>query len=276
MIGIVTDSNAQLPESLIERYDLHVVPLRVSIDGVDYEEGVDLDADQFYARFQGGASPNIATSQPSPGRFLATYRELAARGVTEILSIHIGAEYSGTLNAASAAAARSPVPVHLVDTKVASFGIAFAVWEAAEALRNGRDAAGAIAAALAVIPRIGNVFVVGALELGRAGGRIMVEEIEAAGPTPVLSLRAGAVEVVTRVFSVADAALAMAEFVLAAGGGLRVASGIADAAARPLSDALEAQLGTHPSVAEFLHYRIGPSVGAHTGPGTAGVFFVAS
>ena len=91
MIGLVTDSNSQLTDELEARYAVEVVPLIVMIDGVDYREGVDVDADAFYARFDGGASPQIATSQPPPGEFAVAYRRLAERGCTEIVSIMQGA-----------------------------------------------------------------------------------------------------------------------------------------------------------------------------------------
>jgi len=62
-IGLVTDSNAQLPPELVERYGVEVVPLTVTIDGVDHLEGVDLDADGFYDRFA-THTPVVSTSQP--------------------------------------------------------------------------------------------------------------------------------------------------------------------------------------------------------------------
>ncbi len=43
MIGFVVDSNSQLPTELAERFSIDVVPLTVTIDGVDYLEGVDLE-----------------------------------------------------------------------------------------------------------------------------------------------------------------------------------------------------------------------------------------
>ena len=49
--------------------------------------------------------------------------------------------------------------------------------------------------------------------------------------------------------------------------------GIADRDAEPLSTALEDRLRGEPGVRDLVRYRIGPSVGAHTGPGTAGCFF---
>ena len=272
MIGLVTDSNAQLPPELLERYGVEVVPLTVMLDGVDHLEGVDLDADAFYAAFAEGTSPQVATSQPSPGLFAAAYRRLAEAGAQEILSIHIGSSVSGTLNSARLAATDSPVPVRVVDTGTASFGVGCCVWEAAEALRAGATGEEAAAVAEALAPRIGNVFVVGALDLVRAGGRLAAGTPAGEG-IPVLSLVEGAVQVVGTAADVDEATAVMSDRVRSAGEGLRVAVGIADAAAAPLWQALEAALVGAPEVREVVRYRVGPSVGAHTGPGTAGAFF---
>ena len=65
--GIVTDSNSQITADLVERFDVEVVPLTVTIDGADHLEGVDLDADGFYGHFSNGHAPEVSTSQPAPG-----------------------------------------------------------------------------------------------------------------------------------------------------------------------------------------------------------------
>ena len=110
MIGICTDSNAQLPPALAERFGIEVVPLTVTVDDIDYLEGIDIDADAFYARYLDGACPTVTISHPSPGQFAVAYEDLAARGCTEILSIHAGSGASGTINAARLAAHRCPRP----------------------------------------------------------------------------------------------------------------------------------------------------------------------
>jgi fatty acid-binding protein DegV len=48
---------------------------------------------------------------------------------------------------------------------------------------------------------------------------------------------------------------------------------VADAGTLPTVEALEALLGGAPEVRELIRYRVGPSVGAHTGPGAAGAMF---
>jgi DegV family protein with EDD domain len=273
MIRVVTDSNSQLPDELADRFGIAVVPLTVTVDGTPYLEGVELDADAFYDRFAGGATPAVSTSQPSPGLFAETYARLAGEGATEILSVHIGAALSGTLNCARVAAADSPVPVRLVDTGTASFGIACCAWEAAEAVAAGAGVEDAAAVAERLAATIGNVFVVKALDLVRAGGRLA--EGAGADGIPVLTLADGQVEVVGSARDVDEAADVMAGRVLAAGDRLKVAVGIADAGAAPFWHALEQRLAGAPQVREVIRYRVGPSVGAHTGPGTAGAFFFA-
>jgi DegV family protein with EDD domain len=271
-VGIVTDSNSQIPPELIERYGIEVVPLTVTIDGVDYAEGEDLDADRFYELLD-QATSTVSTSQPSPGRIAEAYERLAVRGAMEILSIHLGSAMSGTLNSARVATGASPVPVRLVDTGTASFGVACCVWEAADALAAGAGIDEAASVAARVAARVGNVFVVKALDLARAGGRLAVGVEQDVSAIPVLSLVDGEIRAVGQAHDVAEAAVVMADYITMAGEALKVAVGIADRQAAPLWTALEEQLARAPQVREVVRYRVGPSVGAHTGPGTAGAFF---
>jgi DegV family protein with EDD domain len=271
VIGLVTDSNAQLPADLAERYGVEIVPLTVTVDGVEYLEGVDLDADAFYDRFLTGR-PAVSTAQPSPGRFAAAYEAAAERGATEILSVHIGSSVSGTVNSARLAAQVSPVPVRIVDTGTASFAVSLCTWAAGAAIAAGADLEAAAAAAEQAAAEVGNVFVVGALDVARAGGRL-AGDVGPATTIPVLTLAGGVMQPVARCADLDEAADAMAAFVRAAGSSLRVGVGLSDATTLPLVLALEDRLRDAPEVAELVRYRIGPSVGAHTGPGTVGTMF---
>lgn len=274
MIGICTDSNSQLPAALAQRYGIEVVPLTVTIDDIDYLEGIDLDADGFYEKYANGVCPSVGTSQPSPGQFAVAYEDLAARGCTEILSIHVTSAVSGTINAARLAAHSVPMPVRLVDSGTASFGVSCCVWAAAEAIAAGDNMDGAALIAEQLAPTIGNVFVVGAINHLHSGGRArgMGNGFDGVVEMPVLSLRDGNVEVVQRVATVLDAVNAMATYSLAWGDRLRLAIGHSDAATAPLADALEEALGEAAGILDIVRYRIGPSIGVHTGPGTVGCF----
>jgi hypothetical protein len=80
---------------------------------------------------------------------------LAGAGATEIVSVHVGSAYSGTVNAAQVGARLAPVPVHIVDSESASFALGCCVWAAADATTS--------------------VFTVGEIERARAGKRIQVD-----------------------------------------------------------------------------------------------------
>ncbi len=290
MIGLCTDSGSQLPPELVERYGIEVVPLTVTVDGQSYLEGVDLDADGFYARYADGRAPHVSTAAPAPGRFVEAYQRLAAAGASQIVSVHITAAISATLQSARLASQRSPVPVHLVDSGTASFAVGCCVWEAAEAVANGATAEQAAGVAAAVGATTVNVFIVGAIEIVRAGGRLAAGPAPAgsgplggsgdlAGPAgsrhpdgaiPVLSMVEGAIRPVGTAVTTDQAADAMVAVVLAAGDGLRVGLSIADARAAPMWEALERRFQASPQVLDLVRYRVGPSMGAHTGPGTAG------
>jgi fatty acid kinase fatty acid binding subunit len=270
MIGLVTDSNAQLPADLRERYQIGVVPLTVVVDDQPYLEGVDITAAEFYDRLAAGAS--VSTAAPSPGAVLAAYEQSVAAGATEILSIHIGSNTSATINAVKVAAGSSPVPVEIIDTGTASFAVACCVWAAGEVLAAGGDLAHAAAVARRVAGAVGNVFIVGALDLARRGGRLAADAAEGEG-LPVLALAEGQMQSVGRVHDVESAVEAMTDYLVETAAGAPQRVGVGDALTPELAAEYAARLADRPEVAELVRYEIGPSVGAHTGVGTVGACF---
>jgi DegV family protein with EDD domain len=278
-VGLCTDSSSQIPQDLVERFGVEVVPITVTIDDEEYLEGVDLDADAFFALFADGRCPTVTTSQPSPGQFALAYEALADRGCTEILSIHVAASISGTLNSGRLAAHRLGLPVRLVDSGSASFGIACCVWAAGEALSVGASLDEAAILAETLAPDVGNIFISGALDQVRRGGlagETVLDHSHDGEGVPVLTLRDGRVEVVERVATVVDAVNSMAAAAIRWGSRLNVAVGVGDRCADPIADALAAAVGETSNVEEVIRYRLGPSVGAHTGPGTVGCFMFPS
>ena len=268
--ALVTDSNAQLTEALRSRYEIAVVPLTVVIDGTPYHEGVDLSADDFWARVQAGA--DVSTAAPSPGEVLAVYEEQVAKGAGSIVSVHVGSSTSGVLNAVQLAARASPVPVEVVDTGTASFGVSACAWAAGEILAVGGDPAAAGRAARQVAAEVRNVFIVGALDFARRGGRLSGEAAATQG-LPVLALEEGRMRPVASVADLDSAIEAMASYIAeqTAGRPTRVAVGHAllPAGARALAGLVSAVDG----VSEVVDYEVGPSVGVHTGAGTLGAIF---
>jgi fatty acid-binding protein DegV len=85
-------------------------------------------------------------------------------------------------------------------------------------------------------------------------------------------MRDGKVEVVARAGTVLEVVNTMATYAIASGDRLRVAVGHSDWETAPIADAMEAAIGEAANVIDVVRYRVGPSIGAHTGPGTVGCF----
>ncbi len=266
MIGLCTDSNSQLPPALAERFGIQVVPLTVIADEREYLEGIDLDADGFYGLYTPEHRPDVTFGVPSPGQFAVAYDELAERGCTQILSVHTSAAVEGTLNAARLAAKTAPIPVRLIDPGIARVGVSCCVWAMADALADGASVDEAAAIAESLAPTIRNVYIVGGLKV--------VDDVVLDGNgISILSLKGQAPDRIGRVHSAAEAVRFMLDYVAARGGRVNVAIGAAHRDCLPIADALGATVTAAADVVEAVRFRIGPSVGAETGPGTVGCVF---
>jgi DegV family protein with EDD domain len=272
VIGLISDSNAQLPPLLRDRFSVGVVPLTIVIDGTAYLEGIDLNPTEFLDRMRSGAV--VSTAAPSPGQFVQAYCDMAASGAERVLSIHVGGELSSTLEAARVGAVSSPVPVELVDTGTASFAAGCCVWAAGEALRGGADIEEAATEARRAAARIGNVFIVSSLDPARRGGRLVAGAD--AEQIPVIALEGTQMQVVGEVGHQRAALDVMSGYLddwVRGGDHLRVGVGDADNAG--LAELLAAELAERSSVVEVVRYNVGPSVAVHTGPGTVGAVWTA-
>ena len=127
-VALVTDSTSGLARSA--GHAVTVVPLHVIFGEHDYTEGVDITALEVAERLR--KEPRVSTSRPSPRAFLQVYERLAGQGATEILSVHLSAQLSGTCEAAILAARDAPVPVRVVDSGLVGGGLGLAVRAAAQ------------------------------------------------------------------------------------------------------------------------------------------------
>ncbi|MFB0927926.1 MAG: DegV family protein [Acidimicrobiales bacterium] len=269
--ALVTDSNSQLPESLRVRYGIRVVPIPIMVNGINYREGVDLDADGFYDLFAHG-TPEVTTSQPSPGAFVEIYEACIDAGHDQIISVHVGESLSGTLNSARIAAGMVDADIRLVDSRTLSFGVSCCVWRAAQVLEEGGSVDKAIAEAEGLADNLYSVTALGAAELLKASGR-MDFNASATGIDVFRGGPDGSFVSVGASTDVTEITRLLAETMHLDGAPIRVALGIADESAMQYYEGLEAQLVDRSDVVEIVRYRIGPSVGAFTGLGTAGGFW---
>ncbi|MFW6256551.1 MAG: DegV family protein [Bacillota bacterium] len=169
-IGLVTDSTCDLSSEIITQYNIEIVPLNVHIEDEVFTDGLDIDTDEFYRR-QKEAREIPSTSQPSVGKFMEKYRDLAEK-YDRIISIHLSGELSGTLDSARLAALQLESDVDLFDSRGASLGLGLQVVLAARMIEKGSSVSEIMATLKKAREKTSIYFTVGELTYLQAGGRI--------------------------------------------------------------------------------------------------------
>ena len=136
MIKIVTDSTVQLSNEEQRRYNVHIIPINIIIDGKSYLDSIDLTREKFMEIIKNNKKLPT-TSQPSIGQFVDLYDRLGEDG-SEIFSIHIARSLSGTYNAAVQAAKLSKSNVSVFDSHFVDRPMAHQVMLASKLAENGK------------------------------------------------------------------------------------------------------------------------------------------
>lgn len=129
---IFADSASDLSKAYYEERDVHLFPLRVEINGENYDDVVGIDPIEIYNNIRKGVYPK--TSQVSPEAFIDAFTELAKSG-EQGLYIAFSSGLSGTYS--TAVMMREQVKedypdlqLEIIDTKCASLGEGLVVEEA--------------------------------------------------------------------------------------------------------------------------------------------------
>lgn len=141
MFNIYTDTSANLPDEMISKYGLRVLPLHYTVDGREYpasgDNGASFDGKYFYDSMRKGAA--VQTSMVNVGAFCDAFEESLSAG-TDVIYIGISSGVSGTYHSSVVAAdeLRERYPerkIVTIDTRAASLAEGLLVWHAAE-LKN--------------------------------------------------------------------------------------------------------------------------------------------
>jgi DegV family protein with EDD domain len=135
---IITDSNCDLPQAMVDEYGITVVPMYINIGAESYLDGVTMSRQEFYEGLP-HFDNHPMTSVPGPGTFIESFEKLAAEGATEILAIHMGGGLSAMVNSARLAAEEwDKLPVTVFDSGNLTLGTGWQVVAAAKAVAKGR------------------------------------------------------------------------------------------------------------------------------------------
>ena len=276
-IRFVTDTTANLPAEFARQYDVKLAPIYVIFGDKSFKEISEMSIAEFHSRLaeikaKGGAMPT--SSQPSPIDIAEIYNELIREGAKHIISIHVTAKSSGTVNSANLAKEMvSGAEIHVVDSGSTSMLMGYMIEEGTKAGDN-------IDAALAAVDRVkansSLYFTVTEIEHLEASGRTIGHEQVAAAEIkikPVVGVIDGVPKVVSpertqkaaidKVMDLTKAAMAGKKIK-----GVTVVHGNALDRAEALKGRVPGELGYtgHIYVTDF-----GPGLTVHFGPGLLGL-----
>lgn len=138
-IALVTDSTCDLPLDLIEKYQIHVLPIPLYFGETQYLDKVTITPDQFYKQLKiNEQSPKSA--QVNERAFTNLYSQLATH-YDAIISVHLSSKFSGTyansLKAAERIQTEFKKPIYTLDSKSLSGDLGLVVLKTAEAIEAG-------------------------------------------------------------------------------------------------------------------------------------------
>lgn len=274
-VAVVTDSTAYLPADLVAEHGLTVVPLTVVVGGRSLAEGTEVTSAEVAQALREWRP--VTTSRPAPQQFVETYLALAAEGATEIVSVHLSADLSGTVDAARTAAGQvsGEVAVTVVDARHLGMALGYAAISAARAVAAGAGAAAAAEQARRTAYTASAWFYVDTLEYLRRGGRIGAAAAmvgSALSVKPILHVVDGRLEPLDRVRTASRALARLEELVVEESGSRPVDLAVQHLAspdrAEQLADRLRSRV---PGMRLMVVNEVGAVVGAHVGPGMLGV-----
>jgi DegV family protein with EDD domain len=139
-VAIVTDSSADLADSILDRHHIAIVPLQVVFGNETFRDRVELRPEEFYRRLR-TARDLPTTSQPTPAEFVRVLRD-ARSEADEVVGVLLSGGLSGTYATAQAAVRAAGISgVHLVDSRSASLGVGMLALRGAELAESGWPAA---------------------------------------------------------------------------------------------------------------------------------------
>lgn len=273
---IVADRGLDIVPEQIDPALVEFVPLKLTLDGVTYESGVNLTSEQFYTLLSKTDSAPT-TSQPSVGEFAELYSKLASQG-EEILSIHISSGLSGTFNSARAAAELVPeAKITFFDSKTLSSPYGWQVEAAVRAIRAGYPMKQIIEVLERVREKTEGMFTVATMKYLIHGGRIghikgLVATLLNIKPIISVQKKEGIYYELGKEITLKRAILREAELVthwFAEGSAIRVQliHGLNNEGIELLKNKLDSMFKVTWVPSVFLS----PVLGAHTGPGLVGM-----
>lgn len=277
-VAIVADSAADLPDPVLDRHHIALVPLQVMFGDETFRDRVELKPEEFYRRLR-TARDLPTTSQPTPADFVRVLRDARAEA-DEVVAVLLSSGLSGTFASAQAAVRAGGISgVHLVDSRSASLGLGMLALRGAELAEAGWSGAAVARELERVRERSGMLLTVDRYDNLLRSGRVSRGKAWLAGMLdvkPILSLDAsgrvipadrvrGRDQVVPRVLALLDRRLTPRPKV--------IRFGVAHAEAPEMAERVRTALVAAYQPRECFVTLATGVLATHVGPGAWAVFY---
>jgi len=280
MVGILTDTTASIPQSLVDELEIELVPYYVMRGLETLRDMVDIDPEGF-AEYLKNTQVLPTTSNPSPGDYVTAIRRLAERSL-EIAVMTMTSKGSGAYQSCLAAVGmmRERMPklrVEVVDTLTVAMSQGWAVIEAARAARNGMTLSDVVARARQVSERSMMVMTADTLRYLYMGGRIgRAQHLVGSllNIKPIIGMQDGVIVPLgtarTRSKVFARIVTLVREHV---GEESKIKVAFTHVAALDQLEVLKEMVCKQFQCVEVLTSALSPALAVHSGPGTVGISF---
>ncbi|MBO5167394.1 MAG: DegV family protein [Lachnospiraceae bacterium] len=283
---IITDSTADLPEEYLKEHDIDCMNLCYMIGGETYggETGKELPWKEFYALMRNGEMPT--TAQVNPEEAKEQFKKSIEAGSKKILYLAFSSGLSGTYNSVRIAAEEimeeyPDCQIIVIDTLCASLGEGLLVYYAVKMQNEGKSFEEVAKWVEEHVQNFVHVFTVDDLNHLHRGGRVSKAVAiigTLAGIKPVLHVdEEGHLVPQSNVRGRKKSLLKLVDNMEKQMGSYTgkndivfISHGDALEDAEFVRDEVKRRFG----IEKFIINRVGPTIGAHSGPGTIALFFM--
>ena len=279
MVKIIVDSTCDLPDEIMDKYDIKLLPLIVNLNGRDFLDKVTIKVDEVYDAMRKGICP--MTSQPTPCSVYELFQDCISCGYNFIY-LAFSSKLSGTYDTIyrimqSLKGKCSNIKMDIVDTKSGSTATGLIALQAAKMAKAGNSFDTIVNAAKDLSEHVEHIFTINDLNWLIKGGRISKGEAiigNILNIKPILHVNDGVMEVIHKVRGRKKALNTIMDIIEE-----RIRDfpdqiiGISHAddieTAKELQSMIENRIGD----VKIIINKIGSVLGSHLGIGGVGVFF---
>ena len=169
-IALIADSTCDLDKNIIEKYNIHILPLRVIYKDREYIDRVDITPQEVYDNLK---NETPKTSLPSMNDMESLLTRLEEEGYTHTIIIPISSGLSGTFNSLKLVSEHHPkLTTTVFDSKSLSLGAGALIIECAKLIEANMPYEEIVAKLPLIQEKISLYFIVDTLEYLKKGGRI--------------------------------------------------------------------------------------------------------